>query len=72
MFSQMVGVGEQTGELPSYLQTLALYYEEALDRAISRLLGLVEPLIILVVGALVGFIAVSVISPLYSLVAQMK
>lgn len=72
MFSQAVGVGEHTGELPSYLQTLTNYYEEALDRGISRLMGLMEPIIILTVGFIVGFIAVSVISPLYSTIAQMK
>lgn len=69
---QMVKVGEETGNLDSNLETLAVFYEEEADRKIKALTGMMEPALMLFVGGLVGFIAVAVIMPMYSLMGQMQ
>jgi len=69
---QMVRVGEETGSLDSNLETLALFYEEEADRKINALTGMLEPALMLFVGGLVGFLAVSVIMPMYSLMGTMR
>jgi len=69
---QMVRVGEETGALDSNLETLAIFYEEEADRKISALTGMLEPALMLFVGGLVGFLAVSVIMPMYSLMGAMR
>lgn len=69
---QMVRVGEETGTLDSTLDTLADFYEEEADRAISTLTALIEPVMMMFVGAVVGFIAISVITPMYSIMGSIK
>ncbi len=68
----MIAVGEQTGTLETNLETLENIYDEDSERQIKRLLALMEPALILVVGGMVGFVAVSVISPIYGLISQIK
>jgi type IV pilus assembly protein PilC len=70
LFSQVVGVGEQSGRLESNLEVLADFYEMETDKAISRATGMLGPALIVVVGLMVGFIALSVITPIYNLVGQ--
>jgi len=72
LLAQMVRVGEETGALDSNLETLAFFYEEEADRKISALTGMLEPALMLFVGGLVGFLAVSVIMPMYSLMGAMR
>ena len=72
LLGQMVRVGEETGTLDSNLETLALFYEEEADRKISALTGMMEPALMLFVGGLVGFLAISVIMPMYSLMSTVR
>ncbi len=72
MFSQMVRVGEETGTLDSHLETLADFYEEEVDRAVNTLTSMMEPALTLFVGLIVGFVAVSVIMPMYSLMSSIN
>jgi len=72
LLAQMVRVGEETGSLDSNLETLALFYEEEADRKINALTGMLEPALMLFVRGLVGFLAVSVIMPMYSLMGTMR
>ncbi len=72
LLTQMIAVGEQTGSLETNLDTLENIYDEDTERQIKRLLALTEPALILVVGGMVGFVAVSVISPIYGLINQIK
>ncbi|MFP3853106.1 MAG: type II secretion system F family protein [Anaerolineales bacterium] len=72
LFSQMVRVGEETGTLDSHLITLANFYEEEVDRTMDRLTGMLEPALIIVVGVVVGFVAISVILPMYSLLQNIR
>lgn len=64
---QVVMVGEQTGTLDSNLESIATFYEDEVDRRIDIMISLIEPAIITGMGILVGFIALAVIMPMYSL-----
>ena len=67
MIIQMINVGEKTGSLSDILKNLAEFYEEEIDNTTKNLSSIVEPIIMLVVGAAVGFFAVSMIQPMYSM-----
>lgn len=61
----MIAVAEQTGRLPASLIALSEFTEHELESAIKNLTSLIEPLVLILVGALVGFIALSIILPIY-------
>ena len=64
---QMVKVGEETGSLGSILKTLADFYKREVDDAIDTLVGMIEPVMIVVLGLGVGVLLVSVLMPIYNL-----
>lgn len=70
MVVQMVNVGEQTGELDGMVNKVADFYEDEVDAAIADLLALMEPLIILFLGATVGWIVVSMYLPIFTLISE--
>jgi len=63
----MIGVGEETGRLDEMLAKVAEAYEESVQNAIKRFVSLLEPLIILVMGAIVGFIVISMLLAIFSI-----
>jgi len=65
MVCQMVGVGEETGALDTMLGKIADFYEDEVDAAIKGLTSLLEPLMIIIVGGIVGFIVISMYMPLF-------
>jgi len=65
--TQMITIGEQTGELDNILQELASFYEEEVDQIMNNLPSIIEPLLILVLGCGIGAMAVAIIMPMYSL-----
>jgi len=65
--SQMAKVGEETGETSKIFSKLADYFEEEVGTATQNLASVVEPLLMLVVGATIGFFAISMIQPMYSM-----
>jgi len=65
--SQMIRVGEQTGEIDNMLDSLANYYEEEVDTAIKSLSTLIEPLIIVFMGLAVGGILIAIMTPIYNI-----
>ena len=71
MVVQMVGVGEQTGELDQMLQKLADFYEEEADAAIADFLTLIEPLMIVFLGGIIGGIVISMYLPIFSLIGKL-
>ncbi len=72
LLSQMVRVGEETGTLDQHLLTLADFYETEVDRALKALTGFLEPAMMLFVGGVVGFVAISVVMPMYTLLSSIR
>jgi type IV pilus assembly protein PilC len=68
---QMVKVGEETGSLGAILKTLADFYKREVDNSIDTLVGLIEPVMIVVLGLGVGILLVSVLMPIYNMVGGM-
>ena len=68
----MVGVGERTGRLSSSLLSLADFAEREVDNATKNLSSLIEPIMLMAVGILVGFVALSIITPIYQLTQGMS
>lgn len=64
---QMIAVGEETGQLDDILLKLAVFYEGEVDTVVASLSSILEPIIILVLGSMVGIIAVAVIGPIAAL-----
>jgi type IV pilus assembly protein PilC len=67
LVSQMVKVGEETGELEKMLDKIADFYEDEVDTSIQTLTSIVEPLMMLGVGAIVGVIIISMYLPMFKL-----
>lgn len=64
---QMLQVGEETGQTADILQKLSDFYEEEVTNATKNLSSVIEPILMLIIGAVVGFFAVSMIQPMYSM-----
>ncbi len=71
MVTQMIAIGEETGRLDQMLGKVANFYDDEVDNTLKSLTSLIEPLMIVGLGLIVGFIAVSVISPIYELVGSL-
>jgi type IV pilus assembly protein PilC len=67
VLSQMVRVGEETGSLAEILSTLALFYRREVNNAIDTLIGLIEPVMIVMLGLGVGLLLASVLMPIYNI-----
>jgi len=67
MVVQMVGVGEATGALDAMLNKVADFYEDEVDNAVSALTALMEPLIIAVLGGVIGFIVIAMYMPIFGM-----
>jgi type IV pilus assembly protein PilC len=72
MVSQMVKIGEETGELEKMLGKIADFYEDEVDAAIASLTAIVEPLMMIGVGAMVGVIIISMYLPMFKLLSLVK
>jgi len=64
---QMIKVGEETGATSKVLANLAEYFEEEVTSATQNLASVIEPILMLIVGAVIGFFAISMIQPMYSM-----
>src|SRR3989338_7251929 len=70
--TQMIEVGEETGETSDILKKLADFFEEEATNAAKNLSAVIEPALMLLVGAMVGFFAVSMIQPMYSMLGAIQ
>jgi len=71
MVTQMIGVGEATGALDTMLAKIADFYEEEVDTAVAGLLTLLEPVMIALLGAVVGGIVVAMYMPIFDMISKM-
>jgi type IV pilus assembly protein PilC len=72
MVAHMIGVGEETGALDTMLNKVAEFYEDEVDSAVKALTSILEPIMIVVVGAIVGFIVISMYLPLFKVYDQIR
>src|SRR4051812_14338790 len=72
MVTQMIGVGEETGALETMMSKVADFYEEQVETAVKALTSILEPIMIVVVGAIVGFIVISMYLPMFKVYDQIK
>ncbi len=72
LVGEMISVGEETGKLPDLLDELAKYYEREVEQKTANMSTFIEPFLMLIVGAAVGFFAISMLSPIYSITSSIQ
>jgi type IV pilus assembly protein PilC len=72
MVTQMIGVGEETGALETMLSKVADFYEEQVEAAVKALTSILEPLMIVIVGGIVGFIVIAMYLPMFKVYDSIK
>ena len=72
MVSHMVGVGEETGAMDQMLSKIADFYEDQVDASVKSLTSILEPIMLVVVGGMVGFIVISMYMPLFKVYDSIK
>lgn len=72
LVTQMIKVGEESGRLEETLFYLAGYYEEEVDNDTKTLSTTIEPILLIFVGLIVGFLALSIITPIYSITGNIE
>ena len=66
---QMIGAGEESGRMAEVLSEISEFYTKALRDAIKTVTSMIEPIMIIIMGALVGFIAMAIILPIFKMSA---
>lgn len=69
---QMTAVGEETGETSEIMEKLADFYEEEVTNATKNLASIIEPVVMLIIGGAVGFFAISMVQPMYSMLGAIQ
>lgn len=72
IFSRMIAVGEETGNLENSLFYLADFYEKEVDSATKNLSTILEPILLVIIGLVVAFVAISIISPIYQITRGLR
>ncbi|MDP2672093.1 MAG: type II secretion system F family protein [Candidatus Daviesbacteria bacterium] len=72
MVNQMIAIGEKTGKLEESLFYLADFYEEEVDNTTKNISTVIEPILLIVIGVVLGFLAVAIISPIYQFTGQLQ
>jgi type IV pilus assembly protein PilC len=72
MVTQMVSVGEETGALDSMLGKIADFYEDQVEAAVKGLTSILEPIMIIVIGGIVGFIVIAMYMPMFTMYNQIR
>lgn len=71
MLVEMVGIGEESGSLEETMRTIGVYYDEEANTAAGKALGMLEPMITVVMGILVGFIVIAIYAPMFTMNTMM-
>ena len=71
MVTQMIGVGEQTGALDRMLNKIADFYDEEVDVAVAGLTSLLEPLLVIFLGVIIGGVVIAMYLPIFKLISVM-
>ena len=69
---QMLEVGEETGQLSDILKKLAEFYEDEVEQVTKNLSSVIEPILMIAIGVVVGFFAISILQPIYDLVGKLQ
>jgi type IV pilus assembly protein PilC len=72
MVTQMIGVGEETGALETMMTKVADFYEEQVEAAVKALTSILEPVMIVIVGGIVGFIVIAMYLPMFKVYDSIK
>ena len=72
MVSSMIAIGEETGAVDSMLQKVAEFYEREVDEAVDSLTAALEPMLIVFLGVIVGFIVAGMFLPMFSIIGQLS
>lgn len=72
MVVQMIGVGEQTGALDNMLNKIADFYEDEVDVAVAALTSLLEPMMMVLIGGIVGVILIAMYMPIFEIAGQVQ
>lgn len=69
MVTQMIHIGEETGALDTMLSKIADFYDQEVDSAVQGMVSLIEPVLIVVIAVVVGFIVISIMLPMFDMIA---
>lgn len=72
MVTHMIDIGEETGRLSEMLAKVSDFYDQEVDNAVKALTSLIEPCLIVMMGGIVGFIAVSIMAPIFKVVSSIN
>ncbi len=72
MVVQMISVGEKTGNIDSMLAKIAAFYDEEVNAAVASLTALIEPVVIIFLGGIVGVLLISMYLPMFDIIGQIK
>jgi len=72
MVTQMIDIGEESGRLSEMMVKIGDFYDQEVEQTVKGLTSIIEPALIIFMGVVVGFIAISVMSPIFSIVNEVK
>ena len=71
MLASMIKIGEESGDMDGILEKTANFYDEELERAIANFTAILEPIMIVIMGVIVGFLVIAILSPMFGMYETM-